>query len=172
ELQHASSMRNICVLVGAPSKNTEVQLSLAEAYRLAQHYAADLLLGGVAIAERHAKSGTEQMRMLSKADRGCRFFVTQAVYDVSSTKSLLSDYALAAHEKGALPLPVIITLSPCGAPTTLEFMKWLGITFPRWLENELRLARDPLATSLTLCERIFEEVWDYAREKHAPVGVN
>lgn len=51
-------------------------------------------------------------------------------------------------------------------------MKWLGIAFPRWLENELRFAEDPLSASLDLCERIFVEVWDYAREKRIPLGVN
>jgi hypothetical protein len=51
-------------------------------------------------------------------------------------------------------------------------MKWLGIRFPRWLENELRFAADPLETSLRLCERTFLEVWSYAQEKGIPIGVN
>jgi hypothetical protein len=51
-------------------------------------------------------------------------------------------------------------------------MKWLGITFPRWLENDLQFAADPLARSVELCERIFAEVWDYARAKGIPLGVN
>ena len=71
-----------------------------------------------------------------------------------------------------MPLPIILMFSPCGSEKTLAFMKWLGIAFPRWLENELRLAADPLAKSLELCERIFAEVWDYARDKDIPLGVN
>jgi hypothetical protein len=51
-------------------------------------------------------------------------------------------------------------------------MKWLGIAFPRWLENDLRFALDPLATSLKLCEEIFAEVWDYAHRQGVPIGVN
>jgi hypothetical protein len=51
-------------------------------------------------------------------------------------------------------------------------MKWLGIRFPRWLENELRFAADPLETSVRLCERIFLEVWNYALDKGLPLGVN
>jgi len=31
-------------------------------------------------------------------------------------------------------------------------MTRLGIHLPRWLENDLRLAPDPLASSLALCE--------------------
>ena len=145
---------------------------MTDAYVLAGQYAPRLLLGGISIAERHGKSANEHERILAKTERGCRFFVTQAVYDVTSTKSLLSDYALAVREKGGVPMPIILTFSPCGSVKTLSFMKWLGIAFPRWLENELRFAENPLATSLDLCERIFVEIWDYAHEKGIPVGVN
>ena len=34
-------------------------------------------------------------------------------------------------------------------------MKWLGISFPEALERELREAKDPLETSIDVCERIF-----------------
>jgi hypothetical protein len=158
----------LAVLVGAPSRHARPGLALADAYTLARQHAPRLVLGGIAIAERHAQRLDEHQRMLSKAAAGCRFFVTQAVYDVTSTKSLLSDYALATPQ----PAPVILTFSPCGSEKTLSFMKWLGIAVPRWLDNELRHAADPLATSLALCERIFAEVWEYARDKGIPLGVN
>ena len=162
----------VSVLVGAPSRRSEGGLPLSEAYALARKHAPAVLLGGVTIAERHAKSANEHERILAKTASGCSFFVTQAVYDVTSTKSLLSDYALAVRDGRNAPLPIILTFSPCGSAKTLFFMKWLGIAFPRWLENELRFAEDPLATSLSLCERIFAEVWDYAADKGIPVGVN
>jgi hypothetical protein len=158
----------VAVLVGAPSRQSRPALALAEAYRLARQHAPELVLGGIAIAERHSQRLDEHQRMVSKSAAGCRFFVTQAVYDVTSTKSLLSDYALAADE----PAPVILTFSPCGSGKTLSFMKWLGIAIPRWLDNDLRHAADPLATSLDQCERIFLEAWDYARSKGVPLGVN
>jgi hypothetical protein len=91
---------------------------------------------------------------------------------VSSTLSLLSDYALALNAAQLPAAPVILTFSPCGSPKTLAFMKWLGIHFPRWLENELRFASDPLETSLKLCERVFAEAWAYAKSKGLPLGVN
>jgi hypothetical protein len=162
----------IRVLVGAPSRKAVVGLGLRDAYALVAEHAPHLTLGGIAIAERHAHGLDEHERILSKSAAGCRFFVTQAVYDVTSTLSLLSDYALALRSSGSDPLPLILTFSPCGSVKTLEFMKWLGIRFPRWLENELRFSSDPLATSLELCERIFLEVWRYARTKGIPVGVN
>lgn len=55
---------------------------------------------------------------------------------------------------------------------TLRFMWWLGIAFPRWLENELCHALDPLETSLRLRERIFADAWEYARDKSIPLEVD
>ena len=147
-------------------------LSLTDAYPLAREHAPGLILGGIAIAERHIRRQDEHARILAKIADGCRFFVTQAVYDVTATKSLLSDYALALRETGGAPVPLILTFSPCGSERTLGFMKWLGIHFPRWLENDLRLAPDPLASSLALCESIFAEVWDYAQDRGVPLGIN
>ena len=170
-LQSVNATPRISVLVGAPNRS-RVGLPLADAYALARQHAPNLLFGGIAIAERHAHKFDEHERILAKSARGCRFFVTQAVYDVASTKSLLSDYAIAIQEKNGLALPIILTFSPCGSLKTLSFMKWLGIAFPRWLENELRSAADPLAKSVELCERIFDEVWDYACDKGIPLGVN
>jgi hypothetical protein len=162
----------LAVLVGAPSRAARGALALDEAYRLARAHAPQLTLGGIAIAERHGRRFDEHERMLAKAAQGCRFFITQAVYDITSTKSLLSDYAIALAARAEPPLPVILTFSPCGSERTLAFMQWLGIAFPRWLENELRTAADPLATSLALCERICTEAWEYAHGKGIPLGIN
>ena len=178
---HASFLRwlsseraapRLSVLVGAASHGSAAGLSLSEAYALAREHAPNLTLGGIAIAERHQRHQNEHERMLTKMAAGCRFFVTQAVYDVSSTLSLVSDHALALAASASLAAPLILTFSPCGSLKTLAFMKWLGIQFPRWLENELRFASDPLQTSLKLCESIFREAWGYAQSKRIPLGVN
>jgi len=169
---HAAAGRRLSVFVGAPrGRPRSSGLSLDEAYALARA-APNLVLGGIAIAERHVAKGDEQQRMLAKQDHGCRFFITQSVYDAASTKSLLSDYALSLQASGRIPVPVVLTFSPCGSVRTLELMKWLGIAFPRWLENELRHSADPLQRSIDLCESVFTDVQDYAREKHLPIGIN
>lgn len=162
--------RHFGVFVGAP-RGGSPGLKLAEAYSLARA-APNLVLGGIAIAERHGAKEDEHHRMLAKQDRGCRFFITQSVYDAASTKSLLSDYALESEARGQSPVPVVLTFSPCGSERTLQFMKWLGISFPRWLENELRHSPDTLERSIDLCERVFADVQDYAREKRLPIGIN
>jgi hypothetical protein len=164
--------RRLSVFVGAPrGQSRSPGLSLADAYSLAQA-APNLVFGGIAIAERHVVKEDEHQRMLAKQGRGCRFFITQSVYDAASTKSLLSDYALSLQACGRSPIPVVLTFAPCGSVRTLEFMKWLGISFPRWLENELRQSTDTLERSIDLCESVFSDVQDYAREKHLPIGIN
>jgi hypothetical protein len=171
EVQAAPAKRH-SVFVGAPSARSRGPgLPLAEAYALARA-APNLVLGGIAIAERHVANEHEHVRMLGKQDRGCRFFITQSVYDAGSTRSMLSDYALSLQASGRAPAPIVLTFSPCGSVRTLEFMKWLGISFPRWLENELRHSADTLERSIDLCESVFTDVQDYAREKHLPIGIN
>ncbi len=169
----AGSAPRLSVLVGAPSSSVGAHgLSLNEAYGVARTHADDCWIGGIAIAERHARRGDEHERLLQKIAAGCRFFVTQAVYDAGATKSLLSDYARALRQSGQRPVPVILTFSPCGSLKTLELMKWLGIAFPRWLENELLDAHDVLQTSLRLCIDTWKEVLAFAREKNLPLGLN
>lgn len=172
ETVRAASDKRASVFVGAPRGRSSSQgLPLADAYELARA-APNLVIGGIAIAERHASKVDEHQRMLAKQDAGCRFFITQSVYDSSSTKSLLSDYALSSQECDRSPAPVVLTFSPCGSVRTLEFMKWLGISFPRWLENELRHSSDTLGRSIDLCEKVFLDLQEYAREKHVPIGIN
>jgi 5,10-methylenetetrahydrofolate reductase len=164
--------RRFSVLVGAARGRPQpAGLPLADAYALARGVP-NLVLGGIAIAERHVAKEDEHQRILAKQDAGCRFFITQSVYDADSTKSLLSDYALSLQANGRSPAPIVLTFSPCGSVRTLEFMKWLGISFPRWLENELRHSADTLERSIDLCESVFENVQNYAREKQLPIGIN
>lgn len=163
----------LSVLVGAPSAlQRPLGLDLAGAYRLVKERCPRLILGGIAIAERHGLKGNEHERLMTKTAQGCQFFVTQAIYDASTSKSLLSDYALRLNAEGQSPVPVILTFAPCGSVKTLEFMKWLGISFPRWLENELKYSGDVLERSIRLCEQLFTDILDYAQEKRLPVGIN
>jgi hypothetical protein len=171
----AAAEPRFSVLVGAPTSRAggPADLTLDDAYGLVRRQAPALVLGAIAIAERHARRGDEHQRMLAKAAAGCRFFITQAVYDAGSSKSLLSDYARAARASGEHALrPVVLTFSPCGSPRTLALLKWLGIAVPRWLENELLDARDTLETSVRLAESVADDVLAFAHARQIPVGVN
>jgi 5,10-methylenetetrahydrofolate reductase len=85
--------------------------------------------------------------------QGCRFFVSQGVYNVHAALDFLSVYHYHYHyhyhgqRQGIEPAPIIFTLTPCGSPKTLSFMRWLGISIPHWMENELLHAENILAQS-------------------------
>lgn len=159
------------VFVGAASAGG-AGLSLSRAYDLYNRSGTDVPLGGVLIPERHAKRYDEHLRVASKIRRGCRFFVSQAVYNVGAAKDFLSDYARYCREEGITPVPVLFTLTPCGSEKTLQFMRWLGIAIPRWLENDLSSSEDILSASVDVSEAIFRELWTYGRAKGIPVGCN
>lgn len=163
---------NALVLVGAPSKQAAPRTRLGEAYELWQAEFPQLPLGGVVIAERHEAQGNEVERVLGKVTRGCSFLISQAVYSVTATKNLLSDLHYRCQRDGVAVPPVLITLSPCGSLKTLEFLSWLGVALPRWLENELRHSADILETSVNVCTAIFQELHAYAQHKGLPLGAN
>ncbi len=171
-LRRLHGLGGAAVLVGAPSKTQAVSLKLSDAYRTRLSHVAEVALGGVAIAERHETRGAEDERLLNKADQGASFFITQAVYSVTASKNLLSDLYYRCREAGRPLPPLLVTLSPCGSKKTLEFMAWLGISVPRWLQNELLHASDILTKSLEHCEAAFAELHEFAVEKRIPLGCN
>lgn len=160
------------VFVGAASRDQPVTTSLRQAYELHMARSAAPLLGGVAIPERHLEGRGEHLRMFDKMAAGCSFFVSQGVYDLNAAKNLVSDYHYHAREHGLVPAPIIFTLTPCGSAKTLSFMKWLGISIPPWLENELLHARDILEQSVAISEQNYRELAAFAAEKGVPVGCN
>lgn len=160
------------VLVGAPSRSQELRLKLKDGYELHQREFSHLPLGGVLIPERHQKAGNEDQRVVRKMERGCSFFITQAVYSVDASKDILSDlYFRCQREARAFP-QVYVTLSPCGSVKTLEFLDWLGVAVPRWLRNELVASADILQKSIDLSVSAFAELDSFAQEKGITLGCN
>jgi len=168
----ASTTENMTVFVGAASKSQKVTLSMNDAYKLKQHVNEDLLIGGVTIPERHQTKGDEHLRVFNKIAQGCTFFVSQGVYDVNASKNFLSDYYYYGKEHNIPLVPILFTLTPCGSPKTLEFMKWLGISIPKWLENELINSNDILQKSVEFSEKSYLELKEFADEKGIPIGCN
>ena len=161
------------VFVGAPTSPAQPgSVRLKEACELARAAYPTLRFGGVAIAERHLEKGDEDERLLSKQEAGCSFFVSQTVYDAQATKSLISDYALRFAAAGKEAPPFVFSFAPCGSLKTMEFMQWLGIRFPKWLENELRHSHNILQRSIDLCVEVADELSDFARSKGVVTGVN
>ncbi len=160
------------VFVGSASKSQETSLSIKEAYDLKKEVNDNLCMGGILIPERHAKKGDEHLRVFEKTDAGCEYFITQCIYDLEAAKIFLSDYNTYAKKHNKKIVPIIFTLTPCGSAKTLEFMKWLGINIPNYLEEELKESGDILKHSLELSIHIFKELYTYARKKNIPIGCN
>ena len=163
---------DLTVLVGAASRRQPVALTVSEAYALRHSVRPELLVGGVAIPERHLQKHDEHLRVLAKVAQGCSFFITQCVYNAEAAKSFLSDYYYECQRRALAMVPIIFTITPCGSLKTLEMMRWLGISVPRWLENDLAHAVDILDSSLRACRDIFADLQDYAARKAIPIGVN
>lgn len=130
----------MAVFVGAASRETRVATTLRRAQQLRAEVNPALLLGAVAIPERHTRNGDEHLRMIAKQEAGCSYFVSQVVYDGNAAKNVVSDYVYACRDRGLDPVPIVFTLSTCGSMKTLEFLRWLGVDVPRWIENDLRHA--------------------------------
>lgn len=160
------------IFVGSASKKQEVSLHIKDAYKLKKEVNDNLCMGGILIPERHAKKGDEHLRVFEKTDAGCEYFITQCVYDLEAAKIFLSDYCSYAKKHNKKIVPIIFTLTPCGSAKTLEFMKWLGINIPNYLEEELKESGDILKHSLDLSVHIFKELHKYARKKNIPIGCN
>ena len=171
-LTQASCADNATVFVGAASRDQEVTMSISDAYKLKSQVNKELLIGGVAIPERHLAKGDEHLRVFNKIARGCSFFISQGVYDVNASKNFLSDYYYYGKENNIPLVPIIFTLTPCGSVKTLQFMKWLGISIPRWLENELIHSEDILQKSVDCSEQGFRELQAFAAERNIPIGCN
>ncbi|QIK76648.1 methylenetetrahydrofolate reductase [Nocardioides piscis] len=164
--------RRLSVFVGAASRDKPVTTSLGRALTLRAQTRPDLLLGGVAIPERHARSGDEHLRLLRKQAAGCSFFVTQVVYDVTAAKNLVSDYRYECLAHGVSPAPIVFTFSVCGSTKTLDFLRWLGVDVPRWIENELLHADDTLEASFEYALTAARELMAYCRRLGVPFGLN
>jgi hypothetical protein len=166
------SSRRMAVFVGAPSRERRVATTLRRAQQLRAEVAPDLLLGAVAIPERHTRKGDEHLGLIAKQEAGCSYFVTQVVYDAGAAKNLVSDYAYECRDRGLDPVPIAFTFSVCGSMKTLRFLRWLGVDVPRWIENDLRHADDTLDASLEQGEATARELISFCRRLGVPFGIN
>ena len=162
----------LTVFVGASSRHKQPATSLVRAQELWKQTRPDLQLGGVAIPERHTRRGEEHRRLIAKQEAGCSFFVTQVVYDVNAAKNLVSDYHFECAARGLTPVPIVYTFSVCGALKTLEFLGWLGVDVPRWIQNDLRHKDDTLQASYEHSIGAARELIDYCRRMEVPFGIN
>lgn len=168
----AQDERILTVFVGASTSSEQVRTTLSEAFEVHARERPDLPLGAVVIPERHRTKGDEHRRMRRKQDAGCSFFVSQVVYNCELAKDLVSDYAYACQDDGVDPAPIVFTLSLCGSMRTLEFLRWLGVSVPRWVANELERDRDTLGVSEAHSLGIAAEMADFCTSLQVPFAFN
>jgi hypothetical protein len=157
-LRTADPDQVLSVFVGASSKDKAVRTRLSHAQAVRRDVSPDLLLGGVAIAERPG----EYLRLIAKQEAGCGYFISQVIYGVDAAKSMVSDYYYACRERRFDPKPVLFTLSVCGSVRTLAFLKWL--------ENSLLHADDTLAESYEHCLANARDLIAFCRRLGMPFG--
>jgi hypothetical protein len=160
------------VLVGAPSRTSLGGLSLSRAMAHCSQHLPFLAFGGVLIAERHQSTGAEDVRVWSKMQSGCRFFVSQTVWSAHATNELLRALRLSAERFGRQLPQVVVTLSPCGSEQTLLLQEWLGVNVPTEVRQQLLSAKDMLARSVELAVQVFAEIRAFASEQGVPLGCN
>lgn len=178
ELQHwltetadSYQLKNL-VLVGSPSSHGKIKLSLPQAYQQLAVHPASYFLGGVAIAERHAKKGDEHLRLIEKAKQGCEFFISQAVYNAQATIDLITSYARSCKQQGLTPKRLILTFTPCGSEQTLDFMQWLGISVPQASRYRILDAENPLNESIKICRDNLTQILTHCADLEVPLGLN
>ncbi len=171
EAWHQFEIRDL-VLVGSPAATGDIQLSLAGAYEAMSKQAHTFYVGGVTIAERHAKKGDEHTRLLHKTSQGCEYFITQAVYNAQATIDMLSRYAHACREEGRKPQRIILTFSPCGSAKTLEFIDWLGVSVPEATSLRILNADKPLKESISICYNNLLQILEACLPLGIPLGLN
>ena len=98
--------------------------------------------------------------------------MTQVVYDVNAAKNLVSDYHYACVARERSPVPIVFTFTVCGSMRTLEFLRWLGVDVPRWIENDLAHAGDTLSESYDLCLATSHELGAFCDGLDMPYGFN
>lgn len=171
-MQAQPTDRRATVLVGAASRTSHIRTSLRRAHDVRTENCPDLVTGGVIIPERQTARGDEHRRMLDKQTRGCTFFVSQVLYDVTAAKNLVSAYRDECDLRGAAPRPLVFTLSVCGSTKTLDLLTWLGVQVPAWAQRDLTRAQDPLGTSVDHARAVAAEMVSYCRRLEIPVGLN
>ena len=91
---------------------------------------------------------------------------------MNAAKDLVSDYRYECAARGVEPAPIVFTFSVCGSVKTLEFLQWLGVDVPRWIENELRYAHDTLEASYDQAVTTAVELIAFCRRVGVPFGLN
>ncbi|RRR70498.1 MAG: hypothetical protein EI684_13275 [Candidatus Viridilinea halotolerans] len=160
-------------LVGAATPNPPPDaLPVDRAFDLAAAQANAPTLGGVVIAERHAPGCDESQRLLNKAAHGCRYFISQVVYEAEPTQRLLHDYSATCKRMEVMPQRIVLTFSPCGRQKTMDFIKWLGVAISPATERTILGDPAPFSRSIQICCNNLRRILEQGVAEHLSLGIN
>ena len=89
-------------------------------------------------------------------------------YDLNVAKNFVPTTTTSAYLASCAPVPLVFTFSVCGSMKTLDFLRWLGVDVPRWIEIYLRHAADPLEASYEQALTTATELIAYCRRSASP----
>ncbi len=89
-----------------------------------------------------------------------------------AAENLVSDYAYECRDRGLPPPPDRLHLRGLRLLKTLNFLRWLSVDVPCWIENDLRHADDTLDASLEHAEHTALELISFCRHLGVPFGIN
>jgi len=159
-------------VVGRPTAGVKYSLSLPEAVSMAAGHRAAFTVGGVVIAERDDEHNGETERLLTKVEQGCRYFISQTVYESKPMIRLLKNYLSACDARGIAPSRIVLTFAPCGRAKTMAFIKWLGVRITPECERSILDADSPLSKSIEICRENLREILDQDYAVRIPLGIN
>lgn len=159
-------------LVGmASARDSARSIGLPRATTIAAEHPGRFILGGVTIAERHTPARSESLRLIAKARQGCRYFISQAIYDATPTISLLRDYARDCADQGVEPCRIVLDFVPVGRLQTMRFMRWLGIAIPDTTASTILSDPAPISRSIAICRDLLRTILDQPYVDRIPLGM-
>ncbi|HIA27662.1 MAG TPA: hypothetical protein EYN79_06010 [Planctomycetes bacterium] len=161
------------ILVGAPTDEEFPGPSVPVANAIAREELGKRgQIGNISIPGRETPA-QEVERMEAKADSGADFFSTQIVYDAGEVTRLLDQLSIGPSRVADHPL--LISLCPIRRPSSITFLRYLGVEISELLEQ--RLVGDGkgiLERSIDHIACLWEEILEYRRERRPqwPIGWN
>jgi len=122
----------------------------------------NVIIGGITLPERYKKEGWDEAEILfKKTQEGCKFFVSQVVYNFNYIETLLKNYAYKIKQNKIEPSRIIFTFALFGESKTFEFMSCLGIDIPDDVKTEvakIKEEKDYISYSKSLCLENWEKI--------------
>lgn len=171
---------NTIILVGGSSSTIEYPgpSVLEFGHYIKHNYQQDeLFCGGITIQSRRypEQEKDEPNRLIIKGQSGIEFFTSQIIYDSVCIKLLLRDYSLACEKQNIIPKRIFLSFAPIANRKDLDFLRWLGASIPKRIEDELFKAEIGIGwRSSKVAVTVLEDILSFMQHENiqVPLGLN